>query len=410
MMINSEYAIIMALIEDPMASEEDIRQKVSKIIGDPKFSLSTVNRKLKKLIRFEDLELLGYEFKKTLEQARGKKDIYKGIIHGVFAEPNYNLLDLQIHTFMIFPETANWKENIDLLSSFCDLHPYTIYQNTVFGADNALFCYFSMPKKGKAIDFLLSAFSILKSKKIILTFRHFELESSNLNYSANLDKWIEDGNRWVVDFEEIGRILNSDIQMDDREEQEIDELITPKLTIFDNIIIREMTKNARRSQSSLIKSIPKNRYYEGVMDKIPLSKQSLSRRVKFLTEYKVFKNYTLAYDRQKFGIFNQALYIIEKDEAGLRSLRHCIKNQMIPFPGSISISPSHYIFWINLPPIELIELTNVLTRRFPKIRTYLFGRESKRYLFWYDNFDPQSRYWKTNKEYIVDDVLKSILS
>ncbi len=367
--LSIDFAIILALLEKPLSSAVELSSDVNSRLKHKKMSESTVKRKLRYLIDYTDREIEYADDQIIPESSKHVRSELKGAIRGVTASINYDLLDMQIHSFILLPDKKNWRKNFEKIDIFCDNHPYTVFKTQIFGDRNAVFAQFAILKKYNSVKLLLFAFDELINNKVIENYEHFMNINRTIKSNSQLSKWDETIGKWTIELDKITETVAK--QFEDSNIIKSEKNIVANLKIFDVILIREMTKNARRSQSELLENIPKIKYYKKVIQKLPLTKQSISRHLSYLKNINLFSNYNLVYDRIKFGMFNQVLYIIDTDDKKMSGLIKCIKDGIIPFPGSLFQTSTAWILWLNIPPVEMIEITEIISASFPQMRYFI---------------------------------------
>ena len=388
MVNDTNLAIILALIEKPLATDLEIQEIIkNKSNLGVNLSISTINRRVNSL--FE-----------------------KNIIQGAVPEIHFPLLGMQLHSFLLNVNTNNWKKNMDLLKRFFDVHPYTNFQCRVYGPINGSFCQFVLPNDKKALEHLKNTFNILEESNILVGYEHLPIVDRSV--STPMSHYYSDYNfnKWDIEYDKVTEELTSSTEKYIPNKYQ-SKSILDEIQPLDLIILRELTRNARRSQSEILNFAKHKEPFKLYDDYFgnsqnPSSKPSFSRRYNFLLESGIISHFELAYDRYQFGMFNQALYIGNKDPIRVNGLQSSIKKGYIPFPSRLSFSPEKYIFWVNLPPTQLIHFPDVLLDYFSDLQIYLFGRFPSKYYFYHKNFDVDNKKWKISNEWMVDMPLKAI--
>ncbi len=385
-----DFPIFLALMQNPIGNDNEITDLTNKIISSSQptkqFSLTTIHRRIKKM-----------------EEQK--------MIRGVAAYVNYDMLGLEQHIFVIEIETFEWDKNIELMEKFCDEHPYTYFRDRIFGSVDGLICYFTIPSGENAEILLLKGLNKFKEKKIIKKYKHYKMSYRKYN-SGSLDKYNLKTGSWDINFDELFKrmeIQSSQFQFPRSKQDKI----LKKLSMFDLAIIREMTRNARRSQNEIMEELfnPKSTIgneYSSYISDFPESKQSFSRRLKFLNDCNIFTEYRLHFGLEDFGMFNHALYIFDFDANKLHNLIEISENGILPFPSGISISTEKIVFWINLPPNTFTKLTNMMFNNFKNVQTFIFGYNLTRYLPWHENLDIEKHEWKQSEEWMINQPIESL--
>ncbi|OLS27371.1 MAG: hypothetical protein HeimC2_12080 [Candidatus Heimdallarchaeota archaeon LC_2] len=385
-----DFPIFLALMQNPIGNDAEITEIANKILSSSQptkqFSLTTIHRRIKKM---EEQQFL----------------------QGVAAYVDYNLLGLEQHIFIIEIEAIDWENNITIMEKYCDLHPYTYFRDRIFGAVDGLICYFTIPDNEKAEILVLKGLNKFKDKKIISKYKHYKMDFRKY-YPGSLEKYKLQTGSWEINFDSISEIMkkkSNNFQFPIVKKENILE----KLSIYDLAIIREMTRNARRSQNDILEelfngeSVIGQEYIKYVGD-FPESKQSFSRRLKFLNDRQIFTEYRLHFDLEDFGMFNHILYIFDFESNKLNNLIEIIENGTLPFPCGISASNEKIVVWINLPPNTFTKLTNIILNNFKNVQIFIFGYNLTRYLPWHENLDIKKHEWKSSEEWMISNPMESL--
>ncbi len=380
-----DYPIILSLIENPLATDIEVRNNIYEKLGK-KIAITTVLRRIQRLRK-------------------------NGVILGASAEINYPRIGLQLCSFIIVPNGDNWKVNIDIIEQMGSAHPYTVYKNRVYGAKNGVFIQFAIPIG--SLPLLLELFENLKDRNIIETYDQYIHEYSGVPYFTQLSKWDLETNSWKVDFNDLNDIFETTPDKFILEHEKV-ESIHKELKMLDIVLIREMTRDARRSQMDISRQLQDptstiGQEYSGLTEELNRSKQTYSKRIRDLKSKNVFSHFRLLYDRKQFGMFNQALYVANISNK-LTQLEEAIKSEKLPFPSSMQFTRDKFLYWINIGPIDLMELTDILTHNFTKLKFYLFGRNSSRYYLWHVNYSVENHSWRSSREWMIDNTLNKLFA
>lgn len=371
-----DFDIILALIENPASTDVEITEFLNNLPNkDKQYVNTTVHRRIKKL---EDEE----------------------IVLGATAELNNHVLGLQQHSFLISFHSENKRKNIEVFTQFCNEHPYTSYRNRIYGAWNGMYVVFTIPDVTEAEHWLIESLNTLKSNSILADFTHFAKLNRINGSKGNLKDWDAEFNRWKVNFSSIFEYLNSS-EKDPilKGNTEISKEIN-NLSMFDMILMREFTNDARRSQKEMLADILSSNDYSDERKEILGTKQSISRRINHLKELNIFESYSLYYSRESFGIFNELLFIGSNAELDIARLDRIIENGLLPFECNLYHSKNKFLFWIVIPPVEALELTELFTSHFDNLQVHFLGRHPARYFFWHRNFDAVSKTWKSSEKWM----------
>ncbi len=390
---NKDLPLILALMEDPIAPDSTITKSLNKHLG-VNIAISTVNRRIKKL---------------------RKEKIVRGSI-GII---NHHKIGMKIYNFiLIASRSPSWYENIERLERMSDLHPYTSYRNRIYGAVNGLFIQFRLPEGNCSMDLLLELFDKLIDKKIMLRYELFYVGAPICSYNIGLNYWDNEKQSWNYNIHDFYAVLeddHSDYYIKPVKFTEQDSILQ-KLTMFDIILIRELTRNNRRNQQQIREDVINSdngtnnihKEYHRYFDIIPNSKQSFSRRINFLYNSNIFTGSRLDYDRQKFGIFNLVLFTGEYTIKNMGNLLFALSQNYLPFDASIYYNDKQFMIWINLPPVEILLISDLLNNYFDNLKVHLLGRNSFQYYLWHENFNVENHTWKVDRFHMIDSFIDNI--
>ena len=373
-MDTKDFAIILALLENPIASNSEIKDIILSTQGID-ISEITVARRIKKL----------------------EED---NILAGASAEINYSKLDLTLYAYIILLAPKIMHNSL-ILRSLLSEHPYILYQNRLFGAFNGLFCQFAIPNSGDAIEHHREFLSELRQSGIILDFFEFKAISKSEIFATKLQYFNLEALSWATptnyleEYEEGQQSYKAG---------NLDNSILDQTDILDIILLRELAMDCRRSNQMIIdyledKDNVYNKYAPEILMDLPMSKQTISRRIISLRDNGFHQRYTLWYNREMFGMFNQTLFTFERNDIEVNNLVNFIREK-IPFPGSLLITDTDVLLWLDIPIIEVMKLSELISSRFDQLKVSLLHRKPVTYPLWPANYDAKERNWKTSKDYI----------
>lgn len=381
--------ILIALMENPLATDAEIVGKLKEDKVD--VAISTVNRRIKKL--HED-----------------------NIIKGAYTEINHSRINMGICSYILIPNSKNgWNKNLMRLEKMCDLHPYTAFRNRIYGSSNGLFVQFRLPLGIEAKSHLIELLEFLKGKEILDNYEFLDVGDPVSNFNVDLEYWIQNKQSWEAD-EKKSKKMDA-IMLESHPFQgssKRDPPILNLLSIADIVILTELGIDCSRSQQQIRETITKNLRneidYKDVLDNIPQSKQSFSRKINYLRDNNVIRadGTRLSYNRKEFGILNYVLYIGEYTKEAMGNLYYAFKQNIIPFDATLTYSETQFMLRINLPSTELFHLSDLLNNYFQNVRMYLFGAHSVGYPLYHGCFDEETHSWKIDRDSLIDSFKEKI--
>ena len=143
--------------------------------------------------------------------------------------------------------------------------------------------------------------------------------------------------------------------------------------------------------------------------------QKVSRRVSYLKEqaitgYRVFLNWT------SFDLYQTVIIHGHCSKLLARKLRNYIYNSngsqtqdgrpSFPFQGVFLITETGFLWYVRAPPAHISDLANFVMEICPKHDMFWVGyKHSLSYFLWDETFDEEKRQWKSDRTFMVDDVL-----
>lgn len=399
---DKDTKLFLALLEHPLATNDEIAIYLKDNFGET-INSSTVSRRIKRLKE-------------------------EGLINRVQAQPNVHKLDLEIDAFIVSIDDTRWNSNIQAFINFLQAHEYTNFYNSIHGATHGFYVEFYVPAKGKVRQMLRYQFRELKKRKIISEYLHIDDIDLHVGTSGRFNRsegesnqfnWYNDSIAWDRNSESIGLVeaIRTRLKTFHEPLPSIKrKSILKDLTAYDLAILREITKDASQPQKEILNALTNPDYleepvpydpYQSIRQEFPKSKQTLSRRINEIKDLGLIRSYFLSYDRLRFGLFNQALFIMDNDKNGMSALASAIQD-IVPFPCSLNANDTFIVFWIHCPPVNIIQLSDVFSERFSNVKLHLFGRHPASYPFHNKLFDEKTRYWELNLEKIQNMPLKAI--
>lgn len=344
------------------------------------------------MIRFIDLaKILGITPKTAANRYRY---ISENTVNRVIADLNVNKLELEIVDIIV---EVNSEENSCKMEKFCDDHPYTLYRSRIFGKINGLFLQFRIPRGTKRI--LNDQMENLKKKQIVVNYEIIEHKFIQIKTSMKFNSWTK-SYHWIFNWDKweqkFSEIFNSSENILSKFKTKFEDSILKNLDGLDLLILEELTKGcARRKNIEIIKDIeeqlPKNSHY------LPISKQTFSRRLKFLKENAI-QGYRLFFDWQTFDIHHSVSIICQTSSKIISSLYKILSSEPFPFESNFrAISEETFIWYLRIPAEHLFNLYDFLWKRVKKLDFYTFHyKSSQHYGLWHKTFFENSHQWNLN--------------
>jgi len=309
-------------------------------------------------------------------------------------------IGLEIHSFLT---TVQSYDAVIQLEAFCDAHPYTSYRGRIFGGSyHGLFLQFREPPEAKG--HVLQAFRSMEEGGIISRIR--ELPSSDntgksINTRPNLDAWNPPKMVWDFDWGQWWSNASNESEQHDTKSAEQHEPI--EIDALDVQLLQEITRDARRKNTDIIRALGKNPYEKGLQ-------QDVSRRIRRL-EKEVVESYRLFINWTHFDVYNTPMVIVEAKNDQVEKLMQHLKNSKFPFGSSIRRIEDGFIWSARLPSAHLSEMVELVWEIGESFELLIIDyKHSQMYALWAETWNDDSQSWKTGKDFCLNNPLQSAIS
>lgn len=390
-----DHQLLLALQGDPLAPDLHLAKKLN--VSPP-----TIKNRLNKLFEKGILNHTNY----------------------VSSTPNPESLGMEHHSVLVSVPFGHQPT----LFNFADYHPYTAYIIACFGGINGFFMQFMIPKGTSHL--LIKGFQTLDEMGIISDFIHFGGRVTSQRLLADVERWDPIENNWDFDFDQFYNIF---------QHASTDKIVSPpsissihsQASMLDFIILRELTKNARRKQSQILQAIQdavdnqddeNHLYYVPYIQpssnsdpsdpRIILDKYLLSERMQFLKENNVVKENALLFTRSKFKLFNRLLFQGQTEPSLSRKLYYSLESRNFPFSTGFELleQEGQILWWMNIPPQWVSKFTQ-FTQEICGDQLHIMFLDNERdykYYFYHENYDVEEADWKKSYDWIVEKPLAAL--
>jgi hypothetical protein len=120
------------------------------------------------------------------------------------------------------------------------------------------------------------------------------------------------------------------------------------------------------------------------------------------------ENYRVIFDPAVFDIYSNILVLGTGNATYLQKLRTKLVKKPIPFESTMRVSGSQLFWFLRLQPTHLSPLlTNLFTGLEQVTVCLLDYTHSLLYNIWPETLDENAHKWRTDRQFMVDDVLKA---
>ena len=323
---------------------------------------------------------------KTLDELH-KKRIF-------VVKPLLNNFNLGLEQIDVILETEDLNGTYKL-EEMARRHPYTSYNVRIFGRRNGVFFQFRTPMGTKPLiqEFVYR----LKDDGVVKSYEFLPSgEGYRIYTSMQLEGWDPDTFLWEFDWDEWFR---KDVGVTPFTKIEgTPGKALPWLTLNDAHIISELMKGARRKNIEVLNALKRKN--------VTITPQTYSRRYQMIRE-ECFSGFRVSFDPSVFDIHNNIIIVGEGDHKYLQTLCSQLHSHPAPFASSMRVIENKLFWYISLQSSHLSKLLSNLYSNLDKMELFVMDyNHSHHYYLWPDTLDEDGHQWRTDREFMIDDVLK----
>lgn len=340
----------------------------------------------------------------TVSRINQLKKVEKAFF-GVLADLNLKSLGLEIHDFFF---DINSKKSLDLFEEKLSYyHPYLLYRVRCDGIFSGVYMQFRIPKG--TLPHLMELADYLVDSKIIKDYDNINRinEEKSVNIKSSLSCWDTKKQKWIFDWEkwskDFDQVTGKQILSNNNTEKILDDL-----TKLDIDLLAELTNDARRKNVDLIRNIG--------MTMESGTAQRVSRRLRFLKE-KAIHDYRIFLNWESFDMYQRLLMkgFCSREQA--RKIRNYLmidqlepkKYLQFPFESLYFITDYGFYWYVRAPPSHISEFNDFIWKVCPDHHLFVLDYKfSKTYSLWTETFDLENKKWRTDREFMVDNVIKHL--
>ena len=322
------------------------------------------------------------------------QEIRQKTVNRVVADLDTKRLDLEIIDILIETDSYINSKKVEI---FCDEHSYTLFRSRIFGKFNGLFLQFRIPRGTETK--LSEQIKELQNEKIIKSFQFLKHDFIHINTKMQLKAW-SGTYKWEFDWKEwenkIEKCLNSNNIGLEKMHSQFENSILRNLDKLDMLILEELTIGcARRKNKDIIQAIEEKLQKSSSF--FPISKQTFSRRLKFLKNTAI-RGYRLFFDWRTFDIHYSIALICKSSSRFVSCLYKILESSPIPFESSYrALGEESFIWYIRIPSSHFFSLIDILWKHVNSMDVYSFNyKSSLHYGLWHKTFQEESHQWLLN--------------
>ena len=292
---------------------------------------------------------------------------------------------------------ADSEEKIQFVERLGYEHPYTYYKARCFGDINGLLIQFSVPKGSQ--EKIKKLFDIIEKKKLIdgYTILPFEGEES-IYTTPNVDNWNPIINQWQFNIDEW---FTTEVTKKLMPKPTSDSGAAKKwLTQSHVAILQHLVKNARRKNTEIMADLKK--------DGIEFTPQTFSRYIKKVKE-ECINGYRVYLTPKIFDLYSTVLIWGSSKRKVIEDLESRMLQLSFPFSSTFKTKNEQLYWYLHLPPSHLSNVLFNLRNKLTDMHYhYVDFNRATSYLPWPPTFDNEKQDWKTDSEFMIDNVLKGL--
>ncbi|NWF95662.1 MAG: Lrp/AsnC family transcriptional regulator [Candidatus Thorarchaeota archaeon] len=309
--------------------------------------------------------------------------------------PLLNYYNLGLETVDVLLETPD-AASTQAIERVAKAHPYTVYRCRCYGSVNGVLLQFNPPlgTSGQVKELVrrLKKQGLVDSTRFLTTDQEPTIYSTlkikgwdpkTLTWKFDWDAWFasaaEDSPRPMVRHEKPGQALTW-------------------LTKNDLEVIYELMNGARRKNREIIDALAKRG--------IRITPQTFSRRLQSINE-QCIEGYRVVFDPAAFDIYSNIIVFGRGNAEYLQRVRNRMRTNPIPFESTMRISGEELFWFLRLQPTHLSPLLTSLFSNLTETSICLVDyTHAFLYNIWPETLDEEQRMWRTDRSFMVDDVLR----
>lgn len=311
--------------------------------------------------------------------------------------PLLDCRNMGLESVDVLLETHN-LDGIETLERVAKYHPYTAYRCRCYGAMNGVFMQFRTPMKTSSR--IRELVRTLKRKGVVNRYRFLTTANEPTIYtSLRIDGWDPKTLSWNFSWDRWFKKPVGRIRSQERNGPAGGAL--QWLTRRDLSILYELMKGARRKNIEIIRALAKAG--------IKFTPQTFSRRFKMLREHCI-EGYRVTFDPSAFDIYSNVIIFGRGERDTLHKLRTRLQNRPIPFESTMRVSEDEIFWFLRLQPTHLSPLLASLYSQLNEMSVFLVDySHSLIYYIWPETLDEDAHKWRTDRRFMIDDVLDAVL-
>ncbi len=311
--------------------------------------------------------------------------------------PLLNYYNLGLEAVDVLLEVPDYS-SILKLEELARAHPYTAYRCRCYGSINGLFLQFRVPMGTTSL--VREVIERLQKRSVVKNARFLEASNIPTIYSSlRIDGWDPNTMSWQFDWHKWFNTMPQKSTPLERKRSEVGEALR-SLTKKDLEILYELMNTARRKNKEIIDALAARQ--------IHITPQTFSRRLQFIKE-KCIEGFRVTFDPAAFDIYSNVIIMGRGEPTYLQDLTYKMTESPIPFESTMRVSDRELFWFVRLQPTHLTPLLTELFAQLHKMDVCIADyTHSCVYRIWPATLDEEAKSWRTDRQTMVDNVLRDI--
>jgi len=290
-------------------------------------------------------------------------------------------------------------EAVLTLEQIAKAHPYTAYRCRCYGAYNGVLLQFRTPigsssRVRELVDLLRHAGLVTRSRFLTTT------TEPTVYTSLRIDGWRADTLTWEFDWERwfsMETAEDTDPRPHGREPGNVLQWLTER----DLNILYELMRDARRKNVEIIRTLQRRG--------LSITPQTFSRRLRLIREHCI-NGYRVTFNPEAFDIYSNIIIFGRGDRQELAQLRARLQTEPIPFESTLRVIEDEMMWFVRLQATHLSPLLTNLYSLLTDMQVCIVDYpHSYIYYIWPETLDEERHEWRTDRAFMVEDVLSQVI-
>lgn len=314
----------------------------------------------------------------------------------IHSDLDQEALGKEIVTFVI---TTPDLEQVQLLEKVSDLHPYTIFRSRILGHSSGVILQFSIPQG--TLDSLIELFNQLQTVGYLESYE-YDANFTSCHSQSRVGAW--DGSTWIFDWERFRRDIEESSEalpsISKVSSQEVQKNLVG-ISKDDLLLLSELDRDAGQRNIEIA---------QAAQISTELKPYQLSRQIKFLKK-KFIKGTRIFMKDQVFGFFDLFIFRCKTTTVTRNRLFNLLSAnpEAFVFQSTLNFLPDGFTWHVACPSTHFSLLSQFVWDNSISVNLYLSIYQSvKTYPLWVDTFDEEQYCWRSDRQFMIEDVINAL--